>query len=54
MTYRLRLLPQVEQDVLAGYEWYDQKTQGLGDEFLHMFYSCISGALRNPLLRPKV
>jgi len=34
MTYDLRFLPEVEEDVIAGYSWYEEKARGLGDEFI--------------------
>jgi plasmid stabilization system protein ParE len=54
MTYTLRFLPEVEDDAINGYSWYETKAPGLGEEFLRMFYACSSDILRNPLLYPKV
>ena len=54
MTYALRFLPIVEDDVLAGYTWYEEKTRGLGGEFLRVFYACAREIPRNPLLYPEV
>jgi hypothetical protein len=34
MMQDLRFLPEVEDDAFAGYAWYEEKEQGLGDEFL--------------------
>ena len=34
MTYTLRFLPQVEDDAVAAYEWYEGKLPGLGEDFL--------------------
>ncbi|MGA3118427.1 MAG: hypothetical protein ABSF90_28870 [Syntrophobacteraceae bacterium] len=53
MTYGLRFLPEVENDALAGYAWYEDKSPGLGDEFLRSFYACANEILRNPLISPK-
>ena len=53
MTYVLRFLPEVEDDALAGYAWYEEKSPGLGDEFLRLFYACAHEILRNPLISPK-
>jgi len=33
MTYALRFLPEVEDDVISGYSWYEDKARGLGEEF---------------------
>ena len=54
MTYVLRFLPEVEDDALSGYAWYEGKAQGLGHEFLRTFYVCANEVLRNPLISPKV
>jgi plasmid stabilization system protein ParE len=54
MTYNLRILPEVEEDVMAGYAWYEEKSPGLGEEFLRIFYACAGELPRNPLLYPKV
>ena len=40
MMQVLRFLPEVEDDALAGYAWYEEKEQGLGDEFLRSLYAC--------------
>ncbi len=54
MTYNLLFLPEVEEDVIAGYVWYEGKSPGLGEEFLRMFYAFAGELPRNPLLYPKV
>jgi plasmid stabilization system protein ParE len=54
MTYSLQFLPEIEEDVIAGYIWYEDKSNGLGEDFLRMFYACTSEIARNPLIYPKV
>lgn len=54
MTYTLRFLPEVEDDAISGYIWYETKSSGLGGEFLRMFYACAGDITRNPLLYQKV
>lgn len=54
MTYNLLFLPEVEEDVIAGYVWYEGKSPGLGEEFLRIFYACAGELPRNPLLYLKV
>ena len=54
MTYSLRFLPEVEEDVAAGYTWYETKAPRLGEEFLRLFYACSSEILQNPMLYPGV
>lgn len=50
----LYFLPEVEDDAVAAYAWYEEKTRGLGDEFLRTFYACANEVLRNPMSSPKV
>jgi len=54
MTYTLRFFPEVEDDAMSGYAWYETKSAGLGDEFLRMFYACAGDITGNPLLYQKV
>ncbi len=54
MTYTVRFLPDVEEDAIRGYGWYEAKSPGLGEEFLRVFYACASEIPRNPLIYPKV
>jgi hypothetical protein len=50
MTYSLSFLPEVEDDVIAGYAWYEEKADGLGEEFLRLFYALSRDIPRNPLV----
>jgi len=54
MTYTLRFVPEIEEDITSGYTWYEAKARGLGEEFLRMFYTYAMEITRNPLLYPKV
>ncbi len=54
MTYVLRFLPEVEADVLNGHAWYEEKSPGLGEEFLRVFYACSQELARNPMTHQKV
>ncbi len=54
MIYTLRFLPEVEEDAINGYAWYETKSRGLGEEFLRMFYASANEILWNPLLYRKV
>ncbi|AFM25940.1 type II toxin-antitoxin system RelE/ParE family toxin [Desulfomonile tiedjei] len=54
MRYVLRFLPDVEEDVVTAYRWYEDKAPGLGEEFLRMLYVCLEGIRRNPLSSSKV
>jgi hypothetical protein len=37
MSYSLSFLPEVEDDAIAGFMWYEQKSKGLGEDFLRIF-----------------
>jgi len=54
MTYTLRFLPNVEEDAIAAYVWYEARSPGLGEEFLRVFYACVREIPRNPLLYERV
>jgi hypothetical protein len=54
MTYDLRFLPEIEEDVIGSYLWYEAKSSGLGEDFLRVFYACAGEIPRNPLLYPKI
>ena len=54
MTYALQFLPEIEEDIINGYAWYETKSRGLGEDFLRMFYACANEISWNPLLYPKV
>ena len=54
MKYSLRFLPSVEDDAVSGYEWYEKKSRGLGEDFLRMFHACSADLPRNPNLFAKV
>ena len=50
MKYMLRFLPEVEDDAVAAYEWYESKLVGLGKDFLQTLYSTTEETTLNPLL----
>lgn len=50
----MRFVPEVEGDVMAAYEWYEDKAVGLGAEFLRVFYAHAAALRRAPLICPKV
>ncbi len=54
MTYGLRFLPEVEDDVVAGFAWYEAKAPGLGEEFIRAFYRCVDDVPDHPLSYPRV
>jgi plasmid stabilization system protein ParE len=54
MTYTLQFLPEVEEDLIGSYVWYEAKSAGIGEDLLRMFYAGASEILHNPMLCQKV
>ena len=54
MPYSLSFLPEVEDDVMSAYFWYEEKSRGLGEEFLRIFYASSAEIARIPNLYQKV
>ncbi len=54
MKWAIRFVPEVEEDVLQSYSWYEMKSFGLGEEFLRVFYGCVNELAGNALIYPKV
>lgn len=54
MTYSLRFLPRVEEDLASGYAWYEVRSPGLGEEFLRAFFACASEIAQGPTHWQKV
>ena len=54
MKYTLRFLPDVDDDAVAAYKWYEEKSSGLGEDLLRMFYAFATEIQRNPLLYQEV
>ena len=50
MTYELRLVPEVEDDVRSAQTWYEQRASGLGDRFVDEFLDGIASIAENPWL----
>ena len=47
MNYRLLLQPEAELDLEDVYYWYEQRTRGLGSEFIRAVDASISAIHRN-------
>ena len=53
MSYSLRFVPELEEDLYSGFVWYEDKAKGLGDEFLTVFYSDVNQLVNTPLIYAK-
>lgn len=54
MRYLLSFMPEVEEDAVSAYVWYEEKAKGLGEEFLRAFYASAAEIVRTPKLCPKI
>ncbi|MDQ3816371.1 MAG: type II toxin-antitoxin system RelE/ParE family toxin [Acidobacteriota bacterium] len=54
MTYRIVVRPEAAREVQEAFDWYEQRDEGLGQEFLRAADACLAGVRRNPLAFPQV
>ena len=54
MNYTLLIRPQAELDIQDAYQYYEEREQGLGSEFVRSLDACFSKIGRNPLTYPLV
>lgn len=54
MIYSVRFTPELEDDLIDAFNWYENKTIGLGARFLDVFYDHIGLLRRTPLTFPTV
>lgn len=48
MTYRVVFRPEAQREVQEAFDWYEERGDGLGQEFLRAADACLSVVLRNP------
>ena len=48
MIHRIILLHQAELDIEGAYDWYENQSSGLGQEFLRNVEACLALIKRNP------
>ncbi len=54
MSYEIIVHPEAAREVQEAFDWYEEKSEGLGLEFLRTADACLSGVKRNPLAFPMV
>ncbi|MBU7586778.1 MAG: type II toxin-antitoxin system RelE/ParE family toxin [Nostoc sp. TH1S01] len=54
MMYQLIVSPEAELNIQNGFEWYEQRSSGLGSEFVRAVDSSFALIGRNPLAYPIV
>ncbi len=52
MSYEIIVRPEAAREVQQAFDWYQEKTEGLGLEFLRAADACLAGVQRNPLASP--
>ncbi len=48
MTYKIIVRPEAEREIQEAFDWYENRSEGLGAEFLRAADACLSGVQRNP------
>ncbi|MEO1404541.1 MAG: type II toxin-antitoxin system RelE/ParE family toxin [Cyanobacteria bacterium J06635_1] len=54
MSYSFLIRPDAELDIQEAYQYYEERDQGLGSEFVRVVDACFSKIGRNPLSYPAV
>ncbi|MPZ12853.1 MAG: type II toxin-antitoxin system RelE/ParE family toxin [Chloroflexi bacterium] len=54
MAADLIVAPEVEQDLVEAYAWYEDRRIGLGEEFLSCIDACIEAIRRTPKLHTPI
>jgi toxin ParE1/3/4 len=54
VNYTLKFLISVENEALNAYFWYEEKSKGLGEDFLRVFYANAWELIRYPLIYKKI
>ncbi len=52
MSYEIIVRPEAAREVQEAFDWYEEKSEGLGLEFLRAADACLAGIKRNPLVAP--
>lgn len=53
MIYYIEFLKKSRSELIAAWEWYEDKQQGLGDKFKRQVDLCINQIERNPQRYPE-
>jgi toxin ParE1/3/4 len=52
MSREIVVRPEAAREVQEAFDWYEEKSEGLGLEFLRAADACMAGIKRNPLASP--
>ncbi len=54
MTYQITVRPEAARELQDAFDWYEEKSEGLGLEFLRAVDACLASVKRNPSAFPVV
>lgn len=54
MSYEIVVRPEAAREVQEAFDWYEEKSEGLGLEFLRAADACLAGVKRSPRAFPTV
>lgn len=54
MAAKLVIAPEAERDLVQAYAWYEDRRDGLGEEFLGCVDACIQAICRTPEMYPPI
>ena len=54
MSYRLLIRPEAELDLEEAFLWYEERSRGLGSEFIRAVDASLSEIQRHPLAHPQL
>ncbi len=54
MTYQIIVRPEAAREIQDAFDWYEEKSEGLGLEFLRAADACLASVKRSPLASPIV
>jgi len=52
MSYEIIVRPEAAREVQEAFDWYEEKSEGLGLEFLRAADACMAGIRRSPIASP--
>jgi toxin ParE1/3/4 len=52
MSYEIIVRPEAAREVQEAFDWYEEKSEGLGLEFLRAADACMAGIQRSPQASP--
>src|SRR5436305_5390753 len=54
MTYRVIVRREAAREIQEAFDWYEERNEGLGLEFLRVADACLSGVQRHPTIHQLV